>query len=281
MPKNKFPDSIPKRELRRQDARRLEQFKSKHQLEIGLSYCGMPSIEFLDIRAWQKVLKSVRAIEIDPDNLSDMKIQWGLLSLNLPIKYFHGDILDFLEQTDEIFDVYNLDFYGGFIHTNSKGQPRCVEAIKEIILRHSKKQASFVLIATFSARDSGAKEYLQFIDDVPNALEGWENVEECCNSHKKNNVTRLKLCFPYFCWQYGMTNNFVVSFEDPITYQSSATMLHFYAEFIYEPIALPKLTTADVLANLANRPLKKLDDKMIERIEMRPVTVIRTSKGEK
>ncbi len=135
------------------------------------------------------------------------------------------------------------------------------------------------MIATFNARDNGAKEYLEFIDEIPEALEGWENVNDCCNSHKKNNVTRLKLCFPYFCWQYGMNNNFSVKFEDPIVYQSSATMLHFYAEFTYQPTALPKLTTADVLAALANRPLMKLDDKMIERVEMRPAQVVRPEKG--
>lgn len=54
--------------------------------------------------------------------------------------------------------------------------------------------------------------------------------------------------------QVGMSKNFAVHFEDPAVYQSSATMLHFYAEFIYQPRALPELTSTEVLAELAGRP---------------------------
>ncbi len=93
MPKNKFPDSKAKRELRRQDARRLEQFKLQKELKLGLSYCGMPSIEFLDIHAWQKILSSVCAVELDEENLSDMRIQWRTLSLDIPTRFVQDNIL--------------------------------------------------------------------------------------------------------------------------------------------------------------------------------------------
>jgi hypothetical protein len=274
MPQNRFPDSRGKRELRRQDGRRLQQFKAKHQKELGLEYCGMPSVEFLDVIAWQGALKSVQAVEFDPDNLEDMKIQWNIVGLGMPILYQPGDILDFLRTAERGYDVYNLDFYGGFVHGTTKGAtPRCPDAIRALIARQGTLHRSFVLIATFSARDSGAKEYLAFIDEVPGALAGYQNVEAGCASHKKSNLTRLKLCFPYFCWLHGMANNFAVSFEDPVIYKSSATMLHFYMEFTYQAAALPKLTSTDILIDIANRPMRELDEQMVETVAMFPAQI--------
>ena len=278
MPSNKFPDSLEKRELRRQDARRLESFKLQNNLITGLSYCGMPSIEFLDIKAWRNHLHSVCALEFDSDNLADMRIEWDNLSLSLPIEFINADVLNYLLTTDKVFDIYNLDFYGGFVNRNKSGNPRCVEAIKNLINRQAKKQTSFILIATFNVRDTGAMEYLKFIDAIPKALKhGWENVEANCKAHRINNANCLKLCFPYFCWHVGMSNNFAVNFKNPVVYQSSATMLHFYAEFIYQPTALPTLTFSDVLVEIANRPLKRLKG-LIEVTELRPPQILPTLK---
>ena len=274
MPKNRFPDSAAKRELRRQDARRLVAFREERNFRLGLHYCGMPSVEFLDVKAWRNVLRSVCAVEWEEDTLQDMRIEWDRLSLGLPIHFVPSDILDFIRNSKDTYDVYNLDFYGGFLNPNNRGAPRCPDAIRKLIVRQAEKASSFVLIATFNVRDKGAREYLDFVNDVPRALKGWENVEASCKEHKKNNTTLLKLCFPYFCWQVGMTHDFAVRFEDPVVYHSSATMLHFYAEFIHQPSALPKLTSTDVLAELASRPLIRLEG-MIPRIELRPPEIIR------
>lgn len=275
MPSNSFPDSPAKRELRRQDARRLALFKEQRKLELGLHYCGMPSVEFLDIKAWHRLLRSVCAVEMDPENIADMRIEWDRMSLGLPVRFVKDDILNYLRETSNVYDLYNLDFYGGFLHTNTRGNPRCADAIRSLIVRQANRENSFVLIATFNVRDKGAGEYMQFIDEVPRALTGWDNVEACCNAHKKNNITRLKLCFPYFCWHMGMSHNFAVQFEDPMVYHSTATMMHFYAEFIYQPRALPELTFTEALASLASRPLIRLDG-MIERVEMRPPEITRS-----
>lgn len=274
MPSNRFPDSPAKRELRRQDARRIASFQAQRLLSLGLRYCGMPSVEFLDIKSWHSMLHSVCAVEIDAENIADMRIEWDRLSVGLPKRFVEGDILDFLRNTNDVFDLYNLDFYGGFLHRNSRKNPRCADAIRSLIVRQANKETSFVMISTFNVRDSGAGEYLNFIEEVPRALTGWSNVEVCCNAHKKNNITRLKLCFPYFCWHMGVSNNFAVRFEDPVVYQSSATMMHFYAEFIYQPRTLPELTFTEALAALASRPLIRLDG-MIERVELRPPEITR------
>ena len=275
MPKNRFPDSLPKRELRRRVARRISVFRETKGLPLGLSYCGMPSVEFLDVQAWRESLRSVCAVEIDSEVLSDMRIQWDSLALGLPIHFVHTDILEFLYNTNDCYDLYNLDFFGGLINPTSTGKSRCVDAIRSLIHRQWARSQSFILIATFNVRDRGAVEYLAFIDNVPQALAGWQNIENCCKAHKKNQATRLKLCFPYLCWQLAISNNFSVRFsEPPIVYKSSATMIHFYAEFTFQERALPDLTSHEVLADLISMPLLRLDG-MIPRVELAPPQVMK------
>lgn len=275
MPRNRFPDSLAKQELRRRDARSLQAFITQRNQGVWLRYCGMPSVEFLDVQAWKDCLRSVCAVECDQSVLRDMRIQWDILSLSLPTRYVTDDILDFLQTTSDCFDVYNLDFYGGFLNPSHAGGSRCCDAMRDLIVRQSKNRNSFALIVTFNVRDRGAQEYHQFIDEIPEALAGWRDIDACCKAHKKNHITKLKICFSYFCWHTGTANNFAVKLNDPIVYQSSATMLHFYMEFIFEPRALPVISTAESLARIASQPLYRMNGRLLEP-ELIPPVVTRS-----
>ena len=252
--------------------------------ELGLAYCGMPSVEFLDIAAWKETLRSVCAVEMDGDVLSDMQIEWDIRSLDLPVHFVHCDMLDFLINTDDVYDLYNLDFYGGFVYPNREGDSRCVDAVRSLIHRQSQRSHSFVLITTFNVRDKGAREYSKFIDSVPTALLGWEGIKESCEAHQQNQSTRLKLCFPFFCWHVGMSNGFAVQFDTPTVYSNPTTstsgnrthhqLIHFYAQFVKQSGALPDLTQADSLAEIINYPLRRMDE-FIPRVEMYPPQVER------
>src|SRR5947199_7383027 len=132
MPTNRFPDTLAKRELRRRDARNLATFKNKQNLAAGLEYCGMPSVEFLDVRSWLELLRSVCAIEYDEDVLRDMKIQRDLIPLELPVRFVNANVLEFLGETNECFDVYNLDFYGGLINAKKRGDAKCTAALRRL-----------------------------------------------------------------------------------------------------------------------------------------------------
>ena len=274
MPKNRFPDSISKRELRRRAGRQIKAFRETKNLSLGLSYCGMPSVEFLDVRAWKDSLRSVCAVEINDEILSDMFIQWDLLDLRIPIRFIGRDVLDFLHETETCYDLYNLDFFGGLINLNASGGARCIDALRSLVHRHSSYKQSFILVATFNVRDSGVGAYLDFIGEVPKALAGWRNIDRCCSAHKKNQATRLKLCFPYFCWLLGVSDNFKVRFKTPFVYQSYNTRLvHFYVEFNFEERALPDLaSSSEVLASLINMSLLRLDG-MIPRVDLAPPQV--------
>jgi len=255
-------------------------YAKEQGLELGLNYCGLPSVEFLDVRVWSEVLRSVCAVEREDGVLGDMRLQWDTLDLGLPVpRYVHADILDFLLQDDGSFDLYNLDFYGGFLYPRRGGQSRITEAIRALITRQGRDRHSFVLIATFNVRDLGVREYLKFVDEIPGALAGWSSVAECCKAHRKNHSTLLKLCFPFFCWQIGSTNGLSAHFEDTFVYCSGkSTLVHFYGVFKHQPQPLPPLTAAHVLASFANRPLLRLDG-MVPKIELNPPQIQQADKS--
>lgn len=274
MPKNSFPDSLPKRELRRRDARRISRFRTAHGPANGLAYCGMPSVEFLDVRAWRQDLSSVFAVELYEDVLSKMRVEWDRLDIELPVEFWGpSNIIEYLVKADKVYDLYNLDFYGGFIYP-SRDKIKCVDAISALISRHALSRRSFVLIVTFNMRDKGAEEYLQYLSKIPPVLKGWKNVKACCDEHKGTQARRLKICFPFYCWQTGIAHRFAVQVSDPVMYESTATMLHFYLEFHWQEQPLPEMGTMEAVADLANRPLLRMDQ-MVPMIELRPTQIVR------
>ncbi|MGI8907412.1 MAG: hypothetical protein ACR2IE_13085 [Candidatus Sumerlaeaceae bacterium] len=260
MPKNRFPDSSEKRELRRQDRRHLADYRVRRAASAGLSYCGLPSIEFLDVQEWQTELGSVTAVEQDETVLDDMRIHWDYINLGIPIHFIGpSSVQQYLLSTSDCHDLYNLDFYGGFFYTRGNQTPQSIQLLRALCSRHAQATRSFVLICSFNARDTGAREYVDLISQIPVALSGWQNVKECCKAHEKNQATRLKLCFPFCCWQIGKTNGFKVRSLTPYVYHSSATMVHFYVEFLYQPTGLPELTSQKELAELVSEKLYRLD----------------------
>src|SRR6266481_7751050 len=171
MPQNHFPDSLEKQTLRRRDAIFLEEFKSRSGVQ-GLRYCGLTSTEFKDIQVWHPHLASVRAVEIKSSVVNDMEINWRRLKFGLPFEIVSGDILDYLRKPGtSCFDLYNLDFYGGFTNPKSDGTSRCREMILSLCSRHREQKLSFALIATFNVRDRGVEQYDLLLNDVNARLE--------------------------------------------------------------------------------------------------------------
>jgi hypothetical protein len=260
MPNNPFPDSAAKRELRRMDGRELEKYRLRMDLAAGLRYCGMPSVEFLDVKAWQRSLhNSLVAVEHDEAVMKDMKIQSSLDDLPFRITFVKQEINDFLRKTNDVFDVYNLDFYGGFIYQKKKGVSNTVEALRALIERNRDQQTSFMLVTTFNVREKAGDEYDQFINQIPEALVGWKNVKENCEYHKKTQHRKMKLGFPYFCMNVGWSCGFDVDYKSAHYYSSgSSYLMHFCMEFQYSISNLPHLHSAMTIAELANSPLLEM-----------------------
>jgi hypothetical protein len=276
MPLNPFPESAEKQALRRRDAIFLEEFRSR-TLAQGLRYCGLTSAEFKDIQVWRPHLSSVHAIEIDPTVLNDMDINWRRLKLGIPLAIIPADILDYLRNSGTpCFELYNLDFYGGFTNPKQDGSSRCREALRSLASRHREQQCSFAVVATFNIRDRGVEQYDAFLNEVRAALDGFDNVDANLRAHAKTHASKIKLSYMYSCWHAGVANDFEVEFEDPFVYNSgSTTLVHFYSAFIYRSTALPTPhADKDALITIANRPLKRMDGR-IPRLDVKPALIAR------
>ena len=198
MPYNKFPESPEKQELRRRDARRIADFQN--ELGRKLDYCGMPSVEFLDVDVWEPYLRSVTAIELSFDMAEDMRIERDKKPYSFPVKIFENDIYSFLSTSKRSYDLYNIDPYGGLLYPTKTHKSRSIEAIRSVFRNQSSDRRSFILINTFNVRGRGALEYLDFLDRAKEELKGKTNSRQNINGHVESQATRLKICFPFFCW---------------------------------------------------------------------------------
>jgi hypothetical protein len=257
---NHFPDSLEKRELRRRDGRRIGEFRCTNELTRRLSYCGMPSVEFLDVVEWREHISEVCAIEVDPAIVAEMRLSWDQLPLNVKIQFKELDILEFLKTTDDCFDLYNLDFYGGFLFTRSHKPARIPDAIKAVVRRHGERHVPCILISTFNVRDTGDGEYLRFLDELPQRLRGWKHIEESVKAHTEGHAQKMKACFPLFLLHECRKYDLQLTVAEPFVYRSSALMLHFYMEVVPRSVDLPRLAhEEDSMVNLLNLPLRQLD----------------------
>jgi hypothetical protein len=253
MPHNDFPDSAEKRELRRRDRRLL--LPRSVQLAHKLDYCGMPSKEFLDVRLWRDCLRSVVAIEVLAGVAEEMRVERDVLAFEFPVQIVEGDVRDYLLENGIPFDLYNLDFYGGFLNPSKNHDSRTIKALRALFATQAKASRSFALITTFNLREAGGKDYLAFLDAAKVELSGLPNGSKNLAAHEQNQATRLKLCFPFFCWQTASVLGFEQQCENVFLYTSSATMLHFHQWFDFQGHTLPSVRSTNALTRIANLPL--------------------------
>jgi hypothetical protein len=259
MPKNRFPDTREKRELRRRD---LQKMKELADIVGGsLDYCGLPSVEFLDVVCWQEVINSVTAFENNPDSLADMQIQRDLLQFPFPVEINPNErdnLLEYLINEQYCFGLYNLDFFGGLVYQTKDKECKTTNALRQIFSHQVKNKQSFVLICTFNVRDCGATEYHEFLGSVKEGLSGRHLSAENIKAHDQNQTTRLKLCFPFFCWQQAHPLGLEQIVCEATVYQSSATMVHFFQAFRYVGGALPEFSPVSKVIEVANAPLYEI-----------------------
>ena len=200
-----------------------------------------------------------------------------------PYTSVQDNVLEFLVNTNDVYDLYNLDFYGGFVYPTAEGNSRCVDAIRSLIHQQSQRSHSFILIATFNVRDKGAKEILPVHRQRSGGFARLERyLRSAGEAHQQNQATRLKtvLSFSLLASRHvHMVSLCTLKYRQFIVASTTGTdrehhLVHFYAEFVKQPGALPDLTQADSLAEIINYPLRRMDG-MIPRIEIYPPQVER------
>jgi hypothetical protein len=180
--------------------------------------------------------------------------------LGIPIKWRHANVLDYLTQTSESFDLYNLDFYQGFVYPSGASQSRCTTALRNLISNQSRAAKSFILVTTFNVRDKGVEEYLRLADDIETKLASFKEIKSIVDAHKaKGHVGLLKLCYQFFCWDAGRSANFRVTFDPVYYYGAKSQLLHFLADFRYESGILQPVFSGDEFVELITQPIRKLE----------------------
>jgi hypothetical protein len=256
MPRNRFPDSPEKRELRRRDLRKIRELAGV--VGDSLDYCGLPSVEFLDVVCWHEVIRSVTGFEKDPDTRTDMDIERDKLQFPFPVQINPKDydnILAYLAAETYKYGLYNIDLYSGAVYSSKDGENKSTVALRQLFSQQAKNRQSFVLICTFNVRDTGAAEYDQFIAGVQSALADRAQSEENIQAHTTSQAAKLKLCFPYYCWQQAHSCSLEQLFSEVTVYQSSNTMVHIMQAFRYVGGALAPIAPVSKVIELTNAPL--------------------------
>jgi hypothetical protein len=210
---------------------------------------------------WQELTKSVTAFENDPDALSEMQIERDRLHFPFPVEINPNErhnMLDYLINEQYCFGLYNLDLYGGLVYQTKDKECKTTNALRQVFSQQARSRQSFVLICTFNVRDSGATEYFQFLDSVRDGLSGRSQSMENIRAHEQNQATRLKLCFPFFCWQQGHPLGLEQILCEATVYQSSAVMVHFFQAYRYVGGALPQFAPVSKVIEVANAPLYEM-----------------------
>jgi len=226
-----------------------------------LAYCGLPSVEFFDVEAWKDCLESVTAFESGPETYEDMLIERDRRNYSFPVTINPdntNNVLDFLCTAKYCFDLYNLDFFGGFVYPRKLKDFRTIEALRHVFSEQARSKHSFIMICTFSVRDAGASEYSVFLESASQGLLGRINSNDNIRAHNANQINRLKLCFPFFCWQQAHTNGFEHICDNVVCYNSSAVMVHFFQIFQYKGLRLPPVAPVSRLIELANQTLYEM-----------------------
>ena len=223
-----------------------------------MAYCGLPSVEFLDVVCWRDLIKAVTAFENDPDALPDMQIERDKLQFPFPVVINpdeQDNLLEYLNQGQYCFGLYNVDLYGGLVYQSKNKECKTTNALRQLFSNQARNRQSFILICTFNVRDGGAAEYNEFLESVREGLAGRAMSNENIKSHDQNQATRLKLCFPYFCWQQAHSFNLEQIVCEATVYTSSAVMVHFFQAFRYIGGALPQFSPVSKVIEVANSPL--------------------------
>ena len=266
MPINPFPESQEKRTLRIRDSLDIEDFRNRQFNEAKLLYFGMPSAELLDILTWKEHISGFTAVERDPDVFKDIRKSIFRHKLENISELLFGDVCDILKNKNiGKHQLFNLDFYGGFVHKREDGSASIPEAIKSLIKRQAGFRESFILLMTFNLRDDDKIEYDEYIDNINKSLSQYpvknldKNIEFHISRGNPSNVYRLKICVPCFVYISGLPE-FEFDFKRIYHYKN---FVHFVVEmkFIMNK-ALGVLPDLDKMLRILNMQISEVQGRL-------------------
>jgi len=212
-------------------------------------YFGLPGWELLDVLEWKRFLSKIIAVE--RNMLTAHKLLNTAFSHGLDARFqlLLGDIdeilitgKDMYDQTpkEPTFDLVNLDYEGGIMYKNLKGESKRVNAIKKLLERQSIGKHDFLLLTTFNTRNRDEKEFNRTLEGIREQLDSYGiDAEEIVRwyQEKARYDFKVKIFYPYFLERLSAISRFTCKFYPPITYKgtSNIRMIHFVCALKYNP----------------------------------------------
>lgn len=243
--------------------RRLSEQKNRK-----LVYFGLPGRNMTDVIEWKDHIGKIIAVEIDEIERHLLMVTAFQNGLDTELKVFVGDVDDLLirgydgyeTSLDCTFDLVNLDYYGGLIYKDLKGDSRRIEALRKLIERQRVNKQDFLLLLTFNTRNRDEKEFNKTLDQIDLELDSVGlDVSPSIEWYKDAHYDyKLKVYAIYILNRIGVANGFFLDIEmlqPPVTYlgTSRRRMVHFAIPFSYATEVIgtaPTLSSVDIL-NLA------------------------------
>ena len=266
MPINPFPESIEKQVIRIRDGLLINEFRERVLGGSKIKYFGMPSAELLDILTWQDQLSGFTAVERDLDVVKDIEKSIFEHRFESMSHIIHGDVTEVLKnQRIGKHQLFNLDFYGGFVHRKEDGSASIPDALKSLIRQQADFRESFILLSTFNLRDDDKVEYDEYIGTIYSNLSRYsvknldKNIEFHINRGSPTNAYKLKICFPCFVYVSGLPE-FHCALKRVYHYKN---LVHFAIEMIFvQDRALGGVPNPQGLTEILNAQIYEIDGRV-------------------
>lgn len=239
-------------------------FKDRLFPSRKLSYLGLPGPQLLDILSWREYLNCCTAVE-DSATADALETNILLNRLEGMVDVVRGNMDNLLltgsSRLHWPYQLVNLDYTGGLIHTSTKGHSRSsqrLDAIKQLFVQQLDQPFLFLLTINLRNKDLGELADLIRMQEEDLIGLGFAGVTECFDRHRGLNYAGLlKLYVPIFLDNTAVHHSLV--FSPPILYQGTKQMMHFIVECIpYTNLGAGRVSTTKQRVDLINLPLLSL-----------------------
>ena len=239
--------------------------KFSEQKKRKLIYFGLPGRNMTDVFEWEEHIGKIIAVEIDEIERHLLMVTAFQKGLDAELHVFVGDVdkllLEGCDQyetpLDCTFDLINLDYYGGLIYKDLRGDSKRIEALRKLVERQRVDKQDFLLLLTFNTRNRDEEEFDKTLDQIDMELDSVGlDVSPSIEWYKDARYDyKLKVYVIFTLNRISIANRFSLNvdmMQPPVTYlgTSHRRMVHFAIPFHYAAEVIgtaPTLSAVDIL----------------------------------
>ena len=234
----------------------------------SLTYFGLPGPEMLDVLEWRKYLGTIIAVEREMYARHFLRTKvfkegygadrFQILAGDIDDVILEGKDLDGKKPMEPVFDLINLDYYGGLVYKDLKGKSKRVKALKKLFEIQSKEERDFLLLLTINTRNRDYEEFDRTLDIIQGELEDYGvDASGVIDWYKEARYDfKIKVYLPYVLGCWSIRDCFVCEDIHVVTYQGSSgrRMVHFATVFHYDEKIVGRAKSGS-LVDMLNLPM--------------------------